>query len=426
MYIILKNKKNINIFWNILIKYIIYLSFGDVLKWLRGHPAKVLDRSAMHGFESHRLRHFKNNERAFILMNNIKKTSERIVGIEILRYILMMFLVFQHLQEQCLPENQHGFLPIVATITVPAFFMITGFFDNGGGNRFYKFLKIFLSWMIFGIIFQEIFYLCNLAPLSPFEQIFTFQYIKDGLSTWWFLYILFWIYLFSPYIHKFINNYFKASCILSFLLFLLLNFWMYQIFIYKTQTLDGYMDFITPIMLLRGFFYFMLGVIFKKIKLNSFSQMIIGLIFITIYFIFLFGIKQLYYDKQPNPDYFWFDMARNYFSIILILGSCGLILFFSNINPKNKFINSLFYLLGKVSICIYLFHGLFFDIFQKFIPSWNIETSILSSSSYTCLYLSILSCSTVFGFIFLIPQKYLLNSISIIFDNFTNWYEKIS
>ena len=79
---------------------------------------------------------------------------------------------------------------------------------------------------------------------------------------------------------------------------------MYQIFIYKTQTLDGYMDFISPILLLRGLFYFSFGVILKKIKLKSSLQIVVGIIFITIYFIFLFGINQLYYDQEPNANYF--------------------------------------------------------------------------------------------------------------------------
>lgn len=295
-----------------------------------------------------------------------------------------------------------------------------------GGDPFYKFLKIFLSWILLGIIFQEIFYLCNLIPLSPFQQIFTFQYIKDSLSTWWFLYILFWVYLFSPYINKFIYYHFKTSCIIVFLCFLLLNFWMYQIFIYKTRTLDGYMDFISPILLLRGLFYFSFGVILKKIKLEHSLQIIVGIIFIIIYFIFLFGINQLYYDQEPNANYFWFDMGRNYFSIVLIFSAYGFILLFTNINPNIKFIKSIAYQLGKVSICIYLFHGLFFNIFQKFIPTWNIKTSVLSCTTYTYLYFSILFSSTIFGFIILIPQKYLQKIISIWFNKFTEWYEKIN
>ena len=61
-------------------------------------------------------------------------------------------------------------------------------------------------------------------------------------------------------------------------------------------------------------------------------------------------------------------MGRNYFSIVLIFGAYGFILLFTNINPNIKFIKNIANQLGKVSICIYLFHGLFFNIFQKFIP----------------------------------------------------------
>ena len=99
----------------------------------------------MHGFESHRLRHFKNTmNKSSYLMNKTKNASERIVGIEILRYILMMLLIFEHLQEQCLPTNLHGFLPVVPTITVPTFFMITGFYNKKWGvTPFINFLKFF-------------------------------------------------------------------------------------------------------------------------------------------------------------------------------------------------------------------------------------------------------------------------------------------
>lgn len=427
MYIILKNKKNINIFSNIFIKYIIYLSFGDVLKWLRGHPAKVLDRSAMHGFESHRLRHFENSmNKSSYLMNKTKKVSERIVGIEILRYILMMLLIFEHLQEQCLPANPHGFLPIAPAITVPTFFMITGFYSRGT-NRFYKFLNVFLSWIIFGFLFHEIFYLSGLIPVSPFQQFFEFQYIKDCIvSSWWFIFILFWVYLFGPYIDRFVEKYFKISFFILIFIFLILNYWTYTLFVYKKEFSQGLTDFISLYYLFRGFFYFFVGSIFKKIKINKFFKNFIGWTLILIYFIFLFGIKELYYDKEINSMLFWYDTTRNYFSIILILGSLGLIFVFSNISTKIKFINVVAYQLGKVSICIYLFHGFFFILFREFVPPWDPRKTGLTSESFTGLYFSILLCSTVFGYVILIPQKYLQKIITNLFNKFTNWYNKIN
>lgn len=352
-----------------------------------------------------------------ISKNNFQvKKIKRNMGIELLRYLLIMIIVFYHVQSKFLdsdPQQAHGMWIFTMTIGVPTFFAISGFFSvNSLKSRFLKFASILCSYIVFGLIIQTIFFYSGVINMNPWERLITFKFLGDDLSCWWFLYILLFVTLFAPYINKFIINYRKLAFWSLILFFLLMNFWSCCIYVYGTGTWYGLFDYVTSFKICEGLFFYYLGAYFAKsifikiLEKKKWIALVSSFLVIVSYLLLVVFFKQFYYGQPRDASVWFFNYTYNDFSIVIVITALALILFFKNCTILNK-LWIVLEPLGKSVLPIYLFHGLVWCAIIKINPNWNPSTTsdTLSGWVFTEIYFLILFISTLFGILIYIPQE---------------------
>jgi len=287
------------------------------------------------------------------------EVNNRNIGLDLLRIIACFGIMILH----CIRFTNDHLLPLyyVGTISVPLFFMISGYLINSPKlNYKYIFTKI-LNFIIFIIIWSLIIALYLHFFLYKQKMYFSDMIIgtlfgtltqKDLLSVFWFLWATCFLYLISPFLVKISkNNKLKKIFII------LLSIISEIIFLLNIK----YNFLINIIQILRiwtSIFYFYIGIYIKNISQNIKTPkhnffLIILFFAIMILFETYIGIKFL----EPPAAEFFYDSFIVKINCILIFVSILKI-------PKFKFANKITYL-ASLTVGLYPIHKFLIEIISK-------------------------------------------------------------
>lgn len=244
------------------------------------------------------------------------------------------------------------FINIVTRFSVPCFIMISGAFnlkrkENVNFLYFYKksFVKIFLP-LLFMIFLLSLIYLTqhNYSISSLFERF----YRCDFYNTW-FMYMLFFIYLLTPFV-VIIKNNISKKCFYFISIFLL-------VWAFISQATTIYSNAYSSGLIISYLGYYLIGnVIYEKsLELNKSKIMsiIISCLMILITFFYRYFIRIDYrYSVDPYT---------NFFSPTIIIYSICVFYFFCNLKLKLNLSK-----LSGYTFYIYIFHTVIYLFIFKY------------------------------------------------------------
>lgn len=315
--------------------------------------------------------------------------KRREAGIEILRFLLIMTIIFLHIQYQT-----GGWKLAIA---VPTFFAISGWFTvRSNKSRFLKFFCQFIIYIILGLIIQGCFYYYGNINLNfnPFAEFMNFHCLSDNIVSWWFLYAMLFLTLVTPYLNKFIqwNKQFSFWAIIF--LIAILN---------CLQDLDEVVkhqyDMLSPWKIMIAISYYCAGGWVSyywgdSIKKYKWYVLPACAIFVVLYVL----IARYYTDLETT----WFkntgceliNVQTSDPCVLHYIAAVSLIILFDALPgfiQRNRFLP----FLGKLPLFIYLFHGL------VILSMWHFAPNIATGSA--AFYFSVLGITTLASAIFAYP-----------------------
>ena len=305
------------------------------------------------------------------MKNNKKK--ERETRFDILR-ITSMFLVIVIHVANCYCRNIHNIskisfliaevFNILARVSVPVFFMISGALLGKSKFDFKKYIKRISRFIIVIILWDLIYYLWETKVMGiTYGKSFTYLLHDPFRKHLWFLYTITYIYIFQPLVSLILNKVkWKGHIILTLLwigacMLLTLKLGHVAKYILKQTCYVG---------------YFILGsIIYEYTKERKWKKF--NIIFITLFAISnVINIIMSYTTSIAHNINYKAYMA--YTCPLIMISSISIfILVMNNYNrPNNKFILKT----AEVSFGIYLVHGIFLDITKTLFNYNNIPSII--------------------------------------------------
>ncbi|MPM98179.1 hypothetical protein SDC9_145362 [bioreactor metagenome] len=236
---------------------------------------------------------------------------------------------------------------MLGQLGVNCFMLISGYFLLESNFKWIKVIKISLEasfYILLGIIFLKIFGDSTGIAISWWQPKVFFPILKEA---YWFLTVYVLIYLFSPILKKLISILTEKQ----FKIFLGLSLFIWSIwptiFGFRLNQTEGYIFYNRFIW---GIIMFLIGAYIKKYPPKFFdSSKKANLFFLSSTLLILLPILLINFLKISgiSANYFW---RPN--SVLMLIWSLSLFLFFRKLEIENKIIN----LLASTTLGVYLFH----------------------------------------------------------------------
>jgi len=238
-------------------------------------------------------------------------------------------------------------LEIVCYCAVNCYALITGYVML---NSKFSYKKIFNLW--FDVLFWRLFFTILLNFIYPdlvgkrdlFKSIFNVTY-----NSYWYFSAYFSLFFFIPYINKLISildrSFFKRLVITMIILFSFVNLFT------GTFSLNGGYSFVWLVIL-----YF-IGAYIKKYNVaDSINKLYVGIgVFCSILLTF---ISKMIFVKFPNltVDLFSDNILVNYTSFTILAVAVGLLLIFSSLEVRNKYLRRFIRRVAPATFGVYIIH----------------------------------------------------------------------
>mgnify|MGYP007102016465 CR=1 FL=1 len=307
-----------------------------------------------------------------------KKENKRNYGLDLLKIIAMINVINLHINNHTLhlnlePTNikykQILRLDSFSFWPVNAFGLISGIV----GYRRFKLINLIYIWFeycFYSVILSL--YLYNKSQIDKRNLFLSF--FPLGINRHWYVNAYIFTYLFLPFITNTINsinkNFFTKLVLIYFFLYSIYHIIIIVVFNIKQTNYDYINGGYSTLWLL---ILYIVGGFIGRFYINKY--LISNLIFLSIYLISsLVTSEYIFYsiklDKHPNK------MLLNYFSPTIIIQALSLILFFSNLKIKNKYLLNVINFLNPLNFNVTLIHSrvFYFKVplllkFYKFINS---------------------------------------------------------
>ncbi len=310
------------------------------------------------------------------------KNEERQSNIELLRIILIMFILALHylngtyggalnIKNISNAENNYYIVRILESLFIVAvncFILITGYFS-------YKQTKIkvkkVIDLLIIVCFYNVLIYIISIiTKITAFNketfQTFLATFYKGGM---WFIDIYIILYLLIPFINIVINKLSKKNMKIL-ILILFIAFSLYPTFLANTTINDAGYGIVSFIML------YLIGAYINKYNANNKNIFIYLLIYIIM-------AGCTYYESIND---ILVSGPFDYNSIFNIIGSVSLFLVFTKFNFKSKLINSI----SKHTLSIYIIHAN--DFIIKYVYRNLLKTNLFWKSDFLILHLLVSIC----------------------------------
>ncbi len=104
--------------------------------------------------------------------------------------------------------SKHNQNIVTFDIAVPGFLVLTGYCFVTKKTIFENLFASSLIYLVVGIIMYEALYLATqYNSQNPLNLITQFEFLKDNYSTWWFLFVLLFLFLVCPLLNKLLTKY---------------------------------------------------------------------------------------------------------------------------------------------------------------------------------------------------------------------------
>ena len=326
------------------------------------------------------------------------KTHDRIVWLDILRIFAIFMVVATHtlfLKDYVQKEIITTTLFTIVPTCVPIFVMISGALLLPGTEgvltfykkRFAKILPAWTFWVTFYILFEHALGIHLIPEGNPFVFV-----VQKFLSRLWFLPLIFYLYLVTPWLRAVAN---KSKVFLPFVC----SMWVLFITHLFVNALHG-QGFNVPL-LIQFTGYYILGHLLAGIKQ---SKTVKYLSFAGIFLTMGIGGYLATYTSLV-PDFYFF----NYMSPTTVILSCFVFIFAQQLfgNPKtftNKKLKNLLTLASLSAFGIYLIHESLFISFTFLFHDFN--SYMLDKFTIPYTILSVIALFLVsFFFVYLIRKS---------------------
>ncbi|QHX36677.1 acyltransferase [Spiroplasma sp. BIUS-1] len=327
--------------------------------------------------------------------------SKREANIELLRFVLALFVVIIH--------TIGGPTIVFARGSVPCFALITGYFliRKQDDFRFLRFIPTLFLLLFLNVILSLIFNLISVNTIDKQLVEGTEEWLKlifFGTNPMWYMWAILFVYILSPFINegmKRMSTFSSGFLIVS----LFLIFQISGLIKFSYISSSGYYH-------LEGFFVvlysYMFGAFLALHCENFFRRKSLIWIIFASTLIISYIFVALYYLVYPNANT-WFQMARSNHGFMSIFIAFSFFAVFKTFEIKdNKFI---FYL-GALSTVIYAFHQTFIDFLDLYIIGFLKEDLWLEILYTLARFAIAMTGSLVISVIMYYPFKYLNNHIS--------------
>lgn len=342
--------------------------------------------------------------------------KERVLNIEVLRILAMLFILLHHyaIHTDLIYSDVEGinkiisiFFSVFGKVGVNIFVLITGYFMINSKFKVKKIIEIEL---------QVLFYSFSILLINVFlnrinAEIIINSVLPTTFSLYWFVSTYIILYIFTPFINKFIFSLKKENLEICL-------FFMFIIFSILSMVSENYYS-----NLFWFVYMYMIGAYIKiyNVKLNKDFKLII-LIFFAFYVMYVYSKFYLIEDKLELKIKIYKLINMNSFPIFLIAIMIFECFKEKNITKGKKIIN----IFSKASFGVYLFHD------NPYIREILWERLLHTSS-----YFNVNVVYFLFHIIFSITTIYLVGTVielirincieKYIFknENMDNYFEKI-
>ena len=353
--------------------------------------------------------------------NNMHRILQRNYGIDLLKILSMINIINLHINNhtnQLRLDRRNPKYKQVFRLEVFSFFPVNVFGLVSGiiGYKKYKFINIIYIW------FEYFFYSVFLTMFLYYKSLSNFRnlilsFFPLGIIRHWYVNSYIFMYLFLPFITDSLNSLDKKF----FTKMVLFFFFFYSIYHtivtynFKTLNYDSINGGYSSLWLLV---LYIIGGYLGRFFINKFS--FCNIIFIFIYFIMSFITSEyIFYtiDKYKSPN----NMLLEYYSPTIIIQALSLIILFSNLKIRNKYIIKVISFFNPLNFNVTLIHArvFYFNIpiinrFYKFIKSMTPE--YLFFKIYGSSILIYFICAFIDYFRFLLFKLFKIRNLCIFID----------
>ena len=343
--------------------------------------------------------------------------SKRILGVDIIRVMSMVGVIGLHLINQGgLIYNTNTrlshlivlFLLVICYVSVNTFAILSGYLLWEKENQNYKRLKeLIFTTIFYCIVITLVFYIFNLYDVrkTPINLKGFFEFTLTGkngnvsiisnvlfsifpalISRYWYLTCYIFLYIFIPYINRFIlglsKEEFKSFIIKCFILLTCTQTILFNIDFFKISS--GY----SPFWLI--FCYFVgayIGKYKKEINITKNKALVILSASILLSYFCNASVRIIYrflFDTRLNSVRF-----IEYISPFTLISAGIIVYLFTNIKTNNRILSKIFHYLGVTTFSVYIIHShpLIYDNYFKNLMTWTLRYNILVVVGFFLAYL---------------------------------------
>ena len=324
----------------------------------------------------------------------IKEKIERNCSIDLMRIVCMAMVV-------CLHFFSHGgvmaklckfsmlyycglFINYLCIVAVNCFVLTSGYFLV---ERKFSFKKLFNLWMQVSFYSIFVFLLAIYLGVINFNYVYLFRSLFPITSSiYWFISAYFILYIFSPYLNKFISGFTKTQ----FKYFLFGLIFLFSIIpsinIYATQFKINYgYSFVWFIVLYLTGAYIKL---YYKNTGKNVHKYLYGYVLLAIFIVVIRSFLA-YNDNTFYPKY-----LSAYNNILVFIESILLFLYFENLKISNKEVENLITKVSPLVLGVYLLHEV--PYMRKYIWDDLLHPSLYVNDNFLYCYM-IVCIGSIFG-----------------------------
>lgn len=283
--------------------------------------------------------------------------KKRNYGIDFLRIISMYMIVILHvlgqggvlwnLEELSLKYNLAWLLEIFCYCSIDCYALITGYVMINSKFRYKKIINLWLGvffWSVLLTLIMKGMYPEIIGKRDIFKSMFPIIY-----SEYWYFSAYFGLFLFIPFINKFINVLDKYT-FRRLILTIIILFSIIGLISDPFGTSSGYSFMWLVSVYLIGA-YIRKYDYFRKIS----NKKACFIIFISIFFVFIFKVVNLKFPSIGS-DLFSNDLFIKYTSLPILITSICLFVFFFRFNIINKYFRRFIKRLSPATFGVYIIH----------------------------------------------------------------------